>query len=763
MNFMKKTLFTFIFSLILGIGLSQCGCTKLVFIVDNSGSVSTTEFNDMKRSIDTISAQLLRQYPGSEITVIQYASQNASNHTYHISVPFTTSQTTAQTWSRAFATGGTVNSSYFQDHLPGSLEKMRRDSIWYAGKTADLVTGGCNTRVFVFTDASYGGTGCCSHLINNGLATLALPNYGEYNWHKTNFSSEWTVYHVTWGTGTTAQQAGAAISSKGGSYTGTIAANPGDPQGPGGPRKYYTFTTFLLTQQNVDTALANINAGSFAAQFPNDSICLGDSAVFSSNVTFPTSYVSWNFGDGSTDTALSPSHLYAAAGTYQVTFIVWSDDSTCKDTLTQPVVVAPTLVADFLADTVCLSNPTTFTNTTTGLISSLSWDFGDGTGSTFIPDTSHIYALPGVIPVTLIVRSTSVCSDTVTKNIVVNDLPNTQFTINNQCQFLNSTPNNTTTIITANPATMAWAWDFGDGGTSTDKNPTYAFNTAGSYTVQLIATTDKMCSDTFSSPIVINPKPIASYTAGVSCLTQPTSFTDSSYVSSGSIVNWSWNIPGTPTIPNPVYTFPIGGSIPITLTVTTDSACSDDTTINITVRPLPIPDFNFAPQEIFVFDTKVCFVNNTSGAVGYLWDFDFAGPDGTSILTSPCTVTFPDDSERNYNVKLVAVNQYGCKDSVYKEVSILDGFILYAPNTFTPNGDGKNELFQVFVEGIVEYEIFIFNRWGEEIFHSTDPMDHWDGMHDGLMSQTDAYVYRIIVKSKNNVTKEYIGQVKITK
>jgi len=761
---MKKSLFTLLFSLVLGIGYSQCGCTKLVFIVDNSGSVSTTEFADMKKSIDTISAQLLRQYPGSEITILQYASQNATNHVYNITVPFTTSQTVAQTWSRAYATGGTVNSTYFQDHLPGSLEKMKRDSIWYPGKAADLITGGCNARVFVFTDAAYGGTGCCSHLINNGLATLALPNYGEYNWHKTNFQSEWTVYHVTFGTNTTAQQAGAAISSKGGSYSGTIAANPGDPQGAGGPRKYYSFTTFNLSQANVDTALANINAGAFSAQFPNDSICLGDSAKFSSNVTFPTSYVSWDFGDGSSDTSLTPSHLYAVAGTYQVTFIVWSDDSTCKDTLTQPVVVAPTLVADFLADTVCLSNPTTFTNTTSGLISSLSWDFGDGTGSTFIPDTSHVYPAPGNISVTLIVKSTSFCSDTLTKNIVVYDKPNTQFTIANQCQFVNASPlNSTTTAIPATLSTMSWSWDFGDGGTSNVQNPTYSFNTAGAYTIQLIATTDKACTDTFSSPIVINPKPVASYDSEVACLTQPTSFTDTSSVSSGVITNWAWNIPGSPTVPNPVYTFPTGGTFPITLIVTTDSACTDDTTISITVRPLPIPDFNFAPQEIFVFDTKVCFSNASSGAVGYLWDFDFAGPDGTSILTSPCTVTFPDDSERNYNVKLVAVNQYGCKDSVYKEVSILDGFILYAPNTFTPNGDGKNELFKVYVEGIVEYEIFVFNRWGEEIYHSTDPTDSWDGMHNGLMSQTDAYVYRIIVKSKNNVIKEYIGQIKITK
>lgn len=761
---MKKLFLSLIFLTLLSFGYSQCGCTKIVFIVDNSGSVSTSEFTDMKRSMDSISAQLLRQYPGSQITVIQYASQSASNHVYNITVPFTNNPVTARTWSRAYATGGTVNSSYFQDHLPGSLERMRRDSIWYAGKSADLITGGCNTRMFVFTDAAYGGAGCCSHLINNGLATLALPNYGEYNWHKSTFQSQWTVYHVTFGTNTTAQQAGAAISSKGGSYTGTIATNPGDPEGAGGPRKYYSFTSFNLSQPQIDTALANINAGSFSASFPNDTICLGDSAHFASNIVFPTSKIRWDFGDGNFDsTNTAPSHLYAAAGTYQVTLIAWSADSSCKDTVTKPVVIHPTLYANFLHDTVCLSSATTFTNTTVGHTSSLVWIFGDGDSSRFIPDTTHVYSAPGVYPVTLIVSSSNICKDTIVKNIVVNDLPDASFTVNNQCQFLNVSPVNTTTVITANLATINWSWEFDDGGTSASQNPSHNYLLPGNYNIRMIAETPEGCADTAINPIVIHPKPAAHFSADTACFRQVTTFTDLSTVSAGNVTNWSWSIPGTPTVQNPTYTFPIDGTFPITLTVTTDSACTDDTTINVVVRPLPTPNFNFSPQEIFIFDTKVCFFNTSTNAVGYEWDFDFPGTNGTSTTPAPCTVTFPNDGEGNYNVKLVAINQYGCKDSIYKEVSILDGFILYAPNTFTPNEDGKNEFFKIYTEGIIEYELFIFNKWGEEVFHTKDPEEVWDGKKNGKFVKTDTYVYRVIVKSKNNETKEYIGHINLLK
>ena len=699
---MKKILFPFLFLLLLSsVSYSQCGCTKIVFIVDNSGSVSSTEFTQMKVSIDSIAVQLLRRYPGSELTVLQYASQGSGSHHYNVTVPFTNNPTTATTWSRAYATGGTVNSTYFQDHLPGSMYQMRKDSIWEAGGTVDLVTGGCNTRMFLFTDALSGstGSGCCSHLtsVSTAVAPLAMANFGEYNWHKTTYGSQWTVYHVN--SNVTNRSAGAAIASKGGSYTGTIMANPGDPQGAGGPRKFWWSTTFVLTQPDIDTALANINAGSFSASFPNDTICLGDTAHFASNILFPTSLILWDFGDGNRDsTNTAPFHIYASAGTYNVTLIAWSADSSCKDTVVKPVVIHPPLVPNFLADTVCYTNQTTFTNTTTGYISSLLWKFGDGRTSTFSPDTTLVYALPGAYQATLIVNSSNICQDSITKEVIVRDLPGADFNITNQCQYIDVSPTNTTTVITASMSSLAWDWDFGDGATASTQNPTHAYTVPGTYTIQMIAETPEGCSDTVFKQIVIDPRPSPNFIADTACLHQVTSFTDLSTVSSGTITSWLWGLPGAPTTQNTSYTAPIDGTFPITLTVTTDSACTADTTINIIVRPLPTPNFNFSPQEIFTFDTKVCFVNTSTNAVSYLWDFDFYG--GSSNIASPCTIEFPNNDEGNYNVKLVAFNQYGCKDSIYKEVSILEGFILYAPSAFTPNDDGKNDFFKAYPENL---------------------------------------------------------------
>lgn len=760
----KKLLYTAFLSLFSLLVSAQCGCTKIVFIVDNSGSISTTEFTDMKLSMDSIATQLLRNYPGSEMSVIQYASQGSANHHYSVSVPFTSNPVTARNWSRAYGTGGTV-ATYFQDHLPGSMYQMRDDSIWNAGGTVDLVTGGCNIRMFLFTDALAGstGAGCCSHLtsVSTTVAPLALADFGEYNLHKSTYQSEWTVYHVN--SGVANRAAGAAIASKGGSYTGTISPNPGDPQGAGGPRKLWWSTTFVLTQPDIDTALANINAGSFSASFPTDTICLGDTAYFTSNIVFPTSLLIWNFGDGTGDSSnTSPKHVYTAAGTYNVTLIAWSADSSCKDTITEPVVIHPPLIPDFLADTVCLGTTTTLTNTTSGFINSQKWFFGDGDSALTRPDASHVYALPGVYPVTLVVNSSNICFDTIIKNVLVNDVPAADFTINNECQFLGVTPVNTTTVITANLASLTHTWDFGDGSPErTGTNPTYNYPNDGSYTVRLISETPQGCADTTTQPIVISPKPRAIFTADTACLRQISTFTDLSTVPSGSVVGWNWTFPGGSTTQNPITTYASSGTFPVTLTVTSDSGCIDDTTAFVVVRPLPVPNFTFSPSEILTFNPKVCFTNTSSGAIGYFWDFDFIGLNNTSIQTDPCIVEFPNESEGVYNVKLVAINQYGCRDSIYKEVVVEEGFVFYAPSIFTPNDDGKNDVYQIFMSGTKEFQFMVFNRWGEQIFYTQDRNETWDGKYKGKLVKNDVYVFKAIVTTERNEVKEFYGHITV--
>ncbi|MDA9262433.1 gliding motility-associated C-terminal domain-containing protein, partial [bacterium] len=229
-----------------------------------------------------------------------------------------------------------------------------------------------------------------------------------------------------------------------------------------------------------------------------------------------------------------------------------------------------------------------------------------------------------------------------------------------------------------------------------------------------------LCIRTKNVTIVTFPQPVASFIADTVCLGEMTNLTDKSSINKGLITNWSWSAPIITSTSNTNYTFTNGGSNPVTLTVTSDSGCVDDTTIDVIVNPLPILDFDFTPKSIFTYNTAVCFANYTSGAVSYLWNFDFIGPNGTSILNSPCPVVFPDDKEAIYYIKLIAINQFGCIDSLTKTLNVKDDFTLYIPNSFTPNQDNTNEELKIYHNGIINIEWTIFNRWGEQIFFSSD-------------------------------------------
>lgn len=231
---------------------------KIVIVMDNSGSVSTSEFDDFQTAVFQLIMAVLGD-PGvtnTEIGVIQYISSDAAAHQYDVTVPFSTSVATLTGWSRSFGPGGTINSDR-QDHLPGSLREARVDGVWNAGGALDLTTTE-DIEFILFTDAAAETTTfCCSFLTNTAFAPNALADFGEYNFLKTNFSARFTVAHVlpAGGFGVVAERTGAAIASVGDPYTGTVTANAGDPEGSGTtPRQHFT-PSFNLSQADLDGIL----------------------------------------------------------------------------------------------------------------------------------------------------------------------------------------------------------------------------------------------------------------------------------------------------------------------------------------------------------------------------------------------------------------------------------------------------------------------------------------------------------------------------
>lgn len=144
------------------------------------------------------------------------------------------------------------------------------------------------------------------------------------------------------------------------------------------------------------------------------------------------------------------------------------------------------------------------------------------------------------------------------------------------------------------------------------------------------------------------------------------------------------------------------------------------------------------------------------------WYWDFGNGSGESNEQNPL-YTFPDTGR--FDVQLIVVNNLGCKDTIQNPLKSYPPFSFYIPNAFTPDGDGLNDSFAGIGEGFVSFEMFIYNRWGEEIFHTEDYFSKWGtGARDVLdRIQIDVYAYKIILTKPTLEREQFIGRVSVVR
>lgn len=178
--------------------------------------------------------------------------------------------------------------------------------------------------------------------------------------------------------------------------------------------------------------------------------------------------------------------------------------------------------------------------------------------------------------------------------------------------------------------------------------------------------------------------------------------------------------------------------------------------------PTPVADFVYDPAESIIPNTLVNFTNQSTGATLYLWDFDGLG----SSTNVDDFYVFPNTDGGIYPVTLFVDNEGGCTDQITKNVTIKNPLSFWIPSSFTPNDDGLNDKFRVVFNNnsVEEYEIFIFNRWGELLFTSPDIDFEWDGTHNGKEAPNGVYTWRIVGKEKLSTESfEKIGHVTLTR
>lgn len=489
--------------------------------------------------------------------------------------------------------------------------------------------------------------------------------------------------------------------------------------------------------------------------------------------------VTWDFGDGSIDTGVVASNFYGGTGNYNYTAIV-TDANGCVGYCSGSffIDIPPYIFGGFdtVMTQICGNTSVTFTDTSVSIVTPNSWQWdvdGDGiidyTTNTF----THNYTTPGIYSVTLIV-SNGVFTDTVTypNHVQVLTVPDANFA---SIETVGCEPF-TAQFIPANTGVVAWQWDFGDGSTSNLPSPSHIYQNAGIYTVELTVWSIDGCIDVLQLPsyITVYESPVAIFDADKTliCAEDSIAFTDLSTINPPDYIsNWDWNFGdwGYDTLQNPTHTYNTPGTYDVTLIVTNSFGCPDTLTKKLLIDVLVKPEALFTVYTAIVQlpYEEVQFYNQSINYYTWLWDFGDETSDSQTLNPSKLY-----EDSGHYDVWLHAIHQLGCRDSMMRTIIVLEQESYYVPNTFTPNDDGRNDVFNIYGKGIVNFEMTIYNRWGDLIYETQTLDKGWDGTLKDKPLQEGVYIYKasfdlfshkytITNKGEASKTIELVGKVQL--
>jgi gliding motility-associated-like protein len=440
------------------------------------------------------------------------------------------------------------------------------------------------------------------------------------------------------------------------------------------------------------------------------------------------------------------------------------------DTITICVGDTVPITAQFLSPEMNQSTTVTASASGTGLINQVSTPGNIGSYSAeFVGLNSNI----GVNMILLDGTDNGTPAQSTTGKIYINVIPGptASFSSIGICPGGSMPFTDLSTTPSANGPITGYHWDFGmsslTNDTSNINNPSYVYNTPGVYQVTLLVTDSTGCKDTAQQNVRVYYLPQVNFsgTPTSGCAPLCVNFTDLSTVQNSSAAHWVWHFGdgSTDTLQNPTYCYPNNGNYAVTLTVTSAEGCSytDSLQNYIHVIPGPIAAFSYSPQTVTISNPTINFTDlSTNNPGNWYWDFGVNGQ--SSTLQNP-TFVYPDTGY--FNVMLIAsANGGSCPDTAYATVFVSPELLIWIPNAFTPNNDLKNDLFlPVFSDPtyVVSYSMMIFDRWGNLIFSTEDPLLGWDGRTKNTRAEVDTYVFRISVKGTDNIPHKYVGHVNL--
>ncbi len=243
-----------------------------------------------------------------------------------------------------------------------------------------------------------------------------------------------------------------------------------------------------------------------------------------------------------------------------------------------------------------------------------------------------------------------------------------------------------------------------------------------------------------------------------------TNTTDPLYVATSGGSKWQFSNGGVAITDIASHQFASSGTYSVTLTVVSNQGCINSLTkpVVITIYPDPVADFRWTPEKPTLADNQVQFINQSEGSIiDHTWRID-----GLTYTEFNPRHVFPTEDSGYYAIKLYVKSDRGCEDSIEKIIAINGELNTFIPSAFTPDGDGLNDVFIPSVAGADpnDYELLIFDRWGELIFQSKNPSLGWDGVKKGNLVKNDVYSWKVEFKDKYSVVRhKYSGKLHLIK
>lgn len=421
-----------------------------------------------------------------------------------------------------------------------------------------------------------------------------------------------------------------------------------------------------------------------------------------------------------------------------VYYVEMKDGNNCYVRDTVEITAPDSIVVVIPNDTtICIDGTASFSTSATGGTPPFTYNWGGsttGSSVTFNPVTNTVINL-------IAIDSRGCVSPVIPINIFVRD--SLKVTALNDTGICLGTGAKIRAVnATGGDGNFVYNWDNGIGNVQYDNVVPTATTT---YTVSVTdgcetpAATDQVT-------VTIFPYPDVTFTVDkeTGCIPLEVNFTNTT--DPNMTKDCIWDL-GDGTIINGcapfAHTYDSVGCFNVTLTILSPNGCEQSTKVEdqVCTYPLPIALFDYNPAPGSVLQNEIQFNNLSVLGDTYNWTFSTLG---ASTDVNPSYV-FSNEYGDIYEVCLEAITVNNCRDTLCLPIEIEEKLLLYVPNTFTPDGDGRNDIFIPSNQGADpnNYELIIFDRWGDIIFTTKEKTKGWDGNNQGEPCKQDTYIWQV--------------------